>query len=280
MILNDIYRKYLTALQAIYSKGEASRITEMIFEHHGGISKSDVIKEPMQIIQDALYNRLEVSLAELLKHKPVQYITEEAWFCNMKFRVSGSVLIPRPETEELVHEVLLYADKDMSILDIGTGSGCIPVVLKARLSGVKVTAIDTSSEALAIAAENAKANNTSIDLVKMDFLNEADREKLDSYDIIISNPPYITKAEMISLDKNVTSFEPHLALFVPDSDPIIFYRKIAEFGKGHLKKYGKIFMETHEDHAKAVAGHFQSEGYNARIKKDMFEKERVVIANR
>lgn len=281
MTLNDVYRKYLHELQKVYTAGEASNITAIIFEYFAGLSKSDVIKTPSRNLDGQLVSQLNESLQELLQHKPVQYVTGEAWFCKMKLKVSGAVLIPRPETEELVMAATgAIWQQNISVLDIGTGSGCISIAIKKTKEHAHITAIDISKDALGIARENAKEQKTDIDFLELDFLDENSWKNLGSYDVIISNPPYVPETEKQLLDKNVTEHEPHTALFVAADQPIVFYKKIATFGKMHLNDGGRIFMETHEDYANQVATHFQQQGYDAVIKKDMFEKERMVISHR
>lgn len=281
MTLNDVYRKYLHELQRVYTAGEASNITSIIFEYFAGLSKSDVIKDPSRNLDEPLVTQLNESLHELLQHKPVQYVTGEAWFCGMRLKVSRAVLIPRPETEELVMEVTDFiGQQNIPVLDIGTGSGCIAIAIKKNKVNAHVTAIDISSDALQIARENAKEQKTVIDFLELDFLDENSWKKLGNYDVIISNPPYIPETEKQLLGKNVTEHEPHTALFVAADEPVIFYKKIATFGKVYLNPGGKIFMETHEDYTNQVAAHFEQQGYEAGIKKDMFEKDRMVVATK
>jgi release factor glutamine methyltransferase len=218
----------------------------------------------------------------LLQHKPVQYVLGEAWFYNMKLKVNEQVLIPRPETEELVQLVLTHVAANQvaapTILDIGTGSGCIAIALMKNIPAAIVTAIDVSGEALLVAKENAIDQDTTIQFFQTDFLNEAQWPVLPTFDIIISNPPYIPINEKEKLDINVTAFEPHHALFVPDNAPLLFYEKIATFGKTHLNPGGKIFMETHEDYAQETADLFSPFYSEVAIKKDIFGKERMVVA--
>jgi release factor glutamine methyltransferase len=204
----------------------------------------------------------------------------EAWFYRMKIKVNEHVLIPRPETEELVEQLIKDRKSkltDPAILDIGTGSGCIPIAIKKNLPASKLTAIDVSKDALALAKENAALHNAHINFTELDFLDETNWHILGMFDIIISNPPYIPIHEKEKLDKNVTAFEPHLALFVPDRSPLIFYEKIATFGIGHLLPNGKIYLETHEDYAKETAALFHNNYQTVMVKKDMYGKERMII---
>ena len=188
-------------------------------------------------------------------------------------------MIPRPETEELVEQLIIDRKSkltDPAILDIGTGSGCISIAIKKNLPASKLTAIDVSKDALALAKENAAMHNTHIHFAELDFLDETNWPTLGIFDIIISNP-YIPINEKEKLAKNVTDFEPHLALFVPYRSPLIFYEKIAAFGRDHLLPNGKIYLETHEDLAKETAALFHKYYQTVMIKKDMYGKERMII---
>ena len=288
MTNQQIYRQYLRELEQIYSSNEAMTITDWVFEKIAGVKKSDLIKNPEQSIETEKITQLNTCLSELLQHKPIQYVLGEAWFFKMKLTINNQVLIPRPETEELVQLVLDdYNNKKdtpefskiLSILDIGTGSGCIATALKINLTNSIVHAVDISEGALKVAKENALQHKADINFIEIDFLNETTWEKLPKVDMIISNPPYIPIQEKKILDKNVTEYEPHQALFVLDSSPFIFYEKIAAFGKSHLLPNGKIFVEVHEDFAKQTASIFELD-YQVIIKKDIFGKNRMLLINR
>ena len=281
MTINEQYRSFLAELKHIYPVSEAANISSMVFENITGLTRSDVIKDPKRVLNETISGQLHDSLQRLKKHEPVQYVIGEAWFYKMKFKVSPTVLIPRPETEELVDEVITYlkGKPDASILDIGTGSGCIAISIKKNLVDMNVTAIDISEAALAIAKENAAIQQTDINFSEINFLDESTWPSLKSFDVIVSNPPYIPEAEKQLLDKNVTEFEPHLALFTKDDNPLIFYKQIAAFGRTHLKKDGKIFMEIHEDLAERTVALFDDDHYSSIIKKDFYEKQRMVIAS-
>ncbi|HEY6505327.1 MAG TPA: peptide chain release factor N(5)-glutamine methyltransferase, partial [Chitinophagaceae bacterium] len=220
-------------------------------------------------------------IKRLLAHEPVQYVLNEAWFCGLKFYVDKNVLIPRPETEELVEWVISnckFPVDTLSILDIGSGSGCIPIFLKRKLRKAEVWSCDVSEAALRIAEKNAATLGADVNFLLLDFLDKEKRNKLPSFDIIISNPPYIPEKGKQQMQLNVLSYEPHTALFVPDNDALIFYKAIAEFGKDHLTPAGTIYTEIHEDQGKAVSTLFESYGYSAELKKDMQEKERMLKA--
>lgn len=288
MTIRAYYRKFLQRLQLICSLPEATVITDRVFEEFASISKSDLIKEPARALDPSVYSRLECALEELSRHKPLQYVLGYCWFHHLKFKVNDSVLIPRPETEELVDKVIEDRKRDfslgltgsdkISILDIGTGSGCIAIVLKKNLVNAEVTAIDLSDHALMTAKENTVAHHVEITFLQMDFLDEENWKNLPLFDIIISNPPYIPLGEKQELDKNVTEFEPHMALFVPDDDPLIFYRKIARFGIEHLKDRGRIYLETHAGYASPAADLFRNHYTTVTIMKDLQGRDRMIQA--
>lgn len=280
MKIKEFYTFFLSELKPIYGNDEATAITSMIFESLAGYKRSAIVTNQELDIEYGVQQKLEEALLDLKQHKPVQYIIGHAWFCNLSFKVSTAVLVPRPETEELASSVIdfMKTEGKKSLLDIGTGSGCIPICIKNILPHAEVSAMDISEDALLIAKENADVHFTNIKWIKMNFLDETNWEQLPVFDVIVSNPPYIPEKEKEKLDKNVTEFEPHLALFVPDNQPLLFYEKIAAFGKEHLKKDGGIFMEIHENYAKAVADHFSKQGYDTRILKDFYEKERMIMA--
>ncbi|MES2847423.1 MAG: peptide chain release factor N(5)-glutamine methyltransferase [Bacteroidota bacterium] len=278
MTWNEYYRYYLQQLQTIYSMEEATAIAGLVFENKAAITRMDIMRSPEELLSGHQKMALDNALEQLMTHKPVQQVTGEAWFYNLRFIVNKHVLIPRPETEELVKWIIDDNSDDVSILDIGSGSGCIPVALKKNLSQSSVTLIDVSDEALAIAKQNAVANKTTIDFLQLDFLNEKEWQRLPVFDIIVSNPPYIPLKEKEHLDRNVTAYEPGLALFVPDNKPLLFYEAIAAFAKTHLKKDGKIYVEIHEDFAKETAGVFSSVFKELAIRKDINGKERMIKA--
>lgn len=282
MTIKEQYRFFLQQLQTIYNLNEATVMTDWVFESLAGIERFDVIKNPAFPLSTIKQEALKNALTALLQHKPVQYVLGEAWFYNMKLKVNEQVLIPRPETEELVQLVLSAASilptAAPTILDIGTGSGCIPIAIKKNMPASIVTAIDVSKGALLVAKENAATQQTDIGFLQVDFLDEAQWSTLPKFDIIISNPPYIPINEKEKMDINVTAFEPYQALFVPNNSPLLFYEKIATFGKTHLNTGGKVFMETHEDYAKETADLFAQFYSEVAIKKDIFGKERMVVA--
>jgi release factor glutamine methyltransferase len=240
---------------------------------------------------------------QLLNHRPVQYVLEEAWFAGLPFWVDENVLIPRPETEELVGWIIkeitdqrgvhnttsgplpVPANHPQSnqfaglhVLDVGTGSGCIPVVLKKKFPGITMTALDINAGALEVAAKNAARQQVVINFLLCDFLQEEKWKDFPVFDIIVSNPPYVTHTESISMNRNVLDFEPHSALFVPDEDPLLFYRKLALFSNQHLSTTGHLFAEINGNMGKEVTVLFNNEGFHVDIKKDMQGKNRMLRA--
>jgi release factor glutamine methyltransferase len=213
---------------------------------------------------------------------PMQYVLGYAWFMGRRFIVNEHVLIPRPETEELVQWIADdYKETDPAILDIGTGSGCIPVSLKLLLSKAKVSAIDVSAEALEVARTNAKSLDADVVFQQMNFLDTGAWESLPQYDVIVSNPPYIPETERLTLAAHVREYEPGLALFVPGDDALLFYRHIAEFGMMHLLQEGSIYCELHVDYATATEELFKSMGYSfTELRADMHGNLRMLKAKR
>jgi len=280
MIVKDQYRNFLIQLQKIYTLSEATVIADWVFEKLVSVKRTDILKNPDKKIKQATITLLDAALQQLMQQKPVQYVLEEAWFYHFKLKVNEHVLIPRPETEELVEQLIRDRKSkltDPAILDIGSGSGCIPIAIKKHLPASVVSSIDVSKYAISLARENAKLHNTAINFKQINFLDKNQWVSLTKFDVIISNPPYIPVSEKEKLSKNVSAYEPHLALFVANDTALIFYERIAEFGKTNLLPQGKIYLETHEDHADAVAALFRKDYESVMIKKDMFGKERMVI---
>ena len=277
MIIKEIYKTFLSQIEPLYGAREASVITNMVFESVANRNRSDMIKTPDEILNPALYQRLDECLRQLLQHKPVQYVLGKAWFCGMELKVNEQVLIPRPETEELVAWAIKSIEKKLSLLNILD----IGITLKKKFPRAKVTVIDSSKEALSIAKENADIQKMEIDFTAIDFLQESQWEDLGMFDIIISNPPYIALHEKEQMEKHVIDYEPHSALFVTNEEPLIFYKKIARFGVKHLAEGGCIFVEVNEFLSEHTADVFQLEGYSSiEIKKDIFGKERMIRAKR
>ena len=219
------------------------------------------------------------SLNKLSRNIPVQHITGQTFFCDLLIHVHSKVLIPRPETQELVHLVLNDCKKDslIEILDIGTGSGCIIIALKKSLSNTNCTALDISKEAVSTAKKNAKLNNVDINFITKDIIHFKNDEK--SWDIIVSNPPYIPISNKQFMHANVLENEPSLALFVEDQDPLKYYRVISDFGYHHLKKNGKIYFEIHEDFANDIVNLLLlKKQFKCSVHNDFQGKSRFIVA--
>ena len=263
---------------AIYDRREANNIADWVMEHITGWQKVDRVIHRQSVLDLEKLQLLEKYADELVAHKPVQYVLQEAWFAGLKFYVDESVLIPRPETEELVEWIIPEA-KEKSILDVGTGSGCIPVALKKKLPGSAVYACDVSENALEVARKNATYHNTAIGFFQLDFLDRQAWKSLPRVHILASNPPYVPLKDKDSMHKNVVQYEPHLALFVQDNDPLIFYHALAAFANEKLLPGGCVFAEIHEDLASSVQELFIAQGFTQTlIKKDMQGKDRMVRA--
>ncbi len=277
-------QELMTALLTIYAKGEAATICDWVMEHYTGKSKIQRYIEKGVALQASTVKAINKAKEQLLQHQPVQYVLGEAWFMGLKFYVNENVLIPRPETEELVAYVManekyiLYQHPFPKIFDVGTGSGCISITLKHLLPETQVTAIDISNKALEVAQKNSIKNKVDIDFKHMNFLDEPTWEPFHLFHVIISNPPYIPLIEKAKMDKHVTAWEPGTALFVPDNDALIFYKKIAIFGKRFLHHGGRIFVEMHQDYALATQQIFKENGYETEIKKDINGNDRMLMA--
>ena len=264
-------------LADIYTAGEVSALTRIIATELLGIPqmtfflKDDVTLTAEQ--QTLLCNAIE----RLKKQEPIQYILGYGDFCGLRFKVTQATLIPRPETSELVEWITSEATGKESILDIGTGSGCIAVSLAHKLPQSKVTAWDISNEALAVASENSKENGQTVTFEQVDIL--AYEPTGEQFDIIVSNPPYIKENEKEAMHSNVLDWEPHTALFVPDSDPLLFYCAIAEKGLTILKPGGRLYFEINRAHGKETMEMLAALGYTGiELRKDFADNDRMIRA--
>lgn len=278
MTSSEAGRHITSTLTLLYTASEAAAISDLVMEHLTG-SKRTSRSATNTVLTGEQQMVLQQYLERLVQHEPVQYVLNEAWFCGMKFYVDNRVLIPRPETEELVEWIISgcrFPIDQLSILDIGAGSGCIGIALKKRLGKAQVWGVDASREALEVAGKNAKALGTHVDFLEMDFLNPAERSRLPAFDIVVSNPPYIPEKEKSFMDPNVVRFEPSGALFVPDNNALVFYEALAEFGKEHLNRHGLIYAEISESLGNEVMALFSRYGYKTEMKKDMQGKDRMI----
>src|SRR5574338_1138639 len=268
-------------LKKIYEDREAAAMTDRIIEKLTGTKKTDRIIHKEKELSSGQSELLSDWLMRLMKHEPLQYVLQEAWFGEMKFYVDQNVLIPRPETEELAVWIISdckFPIRQLRLLDIGCGSGCISIFLKRKLHKAEVWACDVSEAALTVAKKNAGNLGADIQFRQLNFLNEEERNRLPSFDIIVSNPPYVPEKDQAQMQPNVLQYEPATALFVPDNDALVFYKAIADFGKKKLNPKGAIYVEIHEDLGTAALELFRSKNYEATLKKDMQEKDRMIKA--
>lgn len=269
-----------SALQECYPPREAANLSRIVCCEMLGQSHIDYYLGKDMILSPKDEKELESILSRLCNFEPIQYVQGTARFLGRTFRVASGVLIPRPETEELVERMLEEVAPASRILDIGTGSGCIAVTLSKELPEAEVTAWDISGEALAIAGDNNRLLQTSVQFVQRDVLMYQPTED-EYFDVIVSNPPYVTETEKKDMEPNVLNWEPSGALFVPDSDPLRFYRRIGELGRSMLTVGGRLYFEINRAFGEAVASMLRKQGYtNVRIRKDISGNDRYVIAER
>lgn len=281
MKLSALKNVYQNELQSIYSNAEIERIffwtAEKILNKPEHILRLALDEEWREF--EELKNQFLFKLLLLKEHKPIQYILGETEFYGMKFFVNENVLIPRPETEELVEWILsdFPNHENLKALDIGTGSGCIPITLKKNRPDWKIAALDFSEKAIETARNNAKFHQTEIEFIENDFL-KMNFNSFEKLDLIISNPPYIGETEKNLMDENVVKFEPHSALFVPDENPFIFYKRIIELAENNLKKGGSIYVEINQNLAEETKSLFENSFPNVELKKDISGNNRMIKA--
>ena len=278
-LVRDCRRHYSSELEKIYGSDEANALIMILLEHYFSIDRVKIAMEPELRLSESELLTLHFAVKELLKNKPIQYVLGETEFCGMKFFVEEGVLIPRPETEEMVRQLAVgHWPLAAKILDIGTGSGCIAISLAKLLKDSVVTAVDVSEKALEFAKKNAAENDADVRFVLDDILNPKNPELIDNqYDIIVSNPPYVCDSEKSEMRANVLDFEPSSALFVSDNDPLIFYRKILEFAQKTLKPNGQIWFEINEKLGQEMQNLCLEKGFkNVEIIKDFRGKDRIL----
>ena len=275
--MKTIANRINKGLADIYTAGEVSALTRIIATELLGVSQmAFYLKDDITLTaeQETL---LDNAIERLKKQEPIQYILGYSDFCGLRFKVTPATLIPRPETSELVEWIASEAAGRESILDIGTGSGCIAVSLAHKMPQSKVTAWDISNNALTVAAENSKANGCVVTFEQVDIL--AYQPNGEQFDIIVSNPPYIKDNEKKAMHSNVLDWEPHTALFVPDSDPLLFYRTIAKKGLTLLKSGGRLYFEINRAHGKDTVDMLAALGYTSiELRKDFADNDRMIRA--
>ena len=292
MVIKNYKNRFLQALSSLYDEKEVESFFYLTLEKLHQKKRIDLALQPDLSMDETQLSQWETVLTELKTYKPIQYILGETEFYGLSFLVNENVLIPRPETEELVELILVECRKSkvesLSILDIGTGSGCIPISLKKNLPSAEVFAIDVSTNALEVAQKNAEINGVEVNFIQTDILKVNDLKNLPtsnsklpaSFDIIVSNPPYVRNLEKAEINPNVLEFEPHLALFVEDNDALLFYRKITELAKSHLAENGKLYFEINQYLGKETVALVESYGFkNVQLIKDIYGNDRMISAS-
>lgn len=281
MTLRDNIVKIRSRLAQLYPKAEIDAFVRIIFEQIMNYSQVDMILHDGDELPDFISEKVDAIILRLSAHEPIQYILDDAYFYGMHFHVNAHTLIPRPETEQLIDMIAEQnAAEDLRLLDIGTGSGCIAIALARTLKFPAVDAIDISKGALDVAARNAKELKVRVNFSQLDIL-KADSPQTAIYDIVVSNPPYITQRERNDMDANVLDFEPHSALFVADDDPLLFYRSIAKYSLSALKSGGRLYFEINPLFADEMVKLLTDMGYSAvTTVRDYTGKRRFTSATR
>ena len=278
--MRDTLKKLRDALPPMYGDGEAEAIIRILFHHLKGWNTVDILMHESDRLSPYLKSEIDAILARLLQHEPIQYITGEARFHGMELHVTPDVLIPRPETDELVD--IIVSDNqdrgDLRVLDIATGSGCIAIALARSLRFPKVSALDFSAKALEVAEENARNLKTDVAFIHADIFSW---NPSGEFDIIVSNPPYICEYEKKDMEANVLDYEPASALFVPDEDPLKFYKRIAAVAGKSLSQDGKLYLEINPLHVQELETLLSSSGFiDVETIRDSYGRERFIKAHR
>lgn len=293
MTLQELKLKFLIDLNRIYPKEEILSFFFLLIHHKIGLTRAEIALNPNQIIPKEELNLYLDALTELQGEKPIQYIIGETEFYGLTFKVNEEVLIPRPETEELVDWVLkgFKEKKELNILDIGTGSGCIAISLAKHLPEANISGMDISKQALQTALQNAKLNKVKVNFLIQDILKNSDTSNYPSllgtgpamnslpmeFDIIVSNPPYVRDLEKLEIKSNVLQNEPHIALFVSDDNPLLFYDKIADFAKQYLTANGFLFLEINQYLAENMTTLLRQKGFKTiELRQDVFGNDRMI----
>lgn len=286
--IKDVFLSFQQALIGIYDKRETEAIALLVLEEITDMSRAKIKAFQDDDLAGEAIEKIQSILGELTTGRPVQYILGTAEFYGLRFLVNPATLIPRPETEELVEWVLMERQKlivenqkSVRILDIGTGSGCIAISIKKNMPGALVTAIDISADALHTAKQNAVINDVEVSFIQDDILNTTSEISKKKFDIIVSNPPYVTVEDKLRMHQNVTDFEPHAALFVPEHDPLIFYKAIADFAVTNLNPGGELFFEINESFGDEIVQLLADKGFTKiELRKDMSGKDRMLMARK
>jgi release factor glutamine methyltransferase len=282
--LIDYKKHFIDRLKPEYEPEEAGSFFDLLAEEYLKMSRLQIALNPKTELAENQHKKFEKALFRLLEHEPIQYIVGKTSFYGLEFKVNPNVLIPRPETEELVKWILndfstshlMPHTLSLKILDIGTGSGCIAVSLAKNLPQAKITALDISEKALEVAKENAKLNQVKIDFLSGNILEMQNLPQ--KFDLIVSNPPYVRESEKTQMQRNVLEHEPKTALYVKDSDPLLFYRKIANLAKASLNKEGKVYLEINQYLRKETENLFSKNGFSTELREDIFGNIRMLKA--
>ena len=280
MLLKQYKNHFFEALKSVHDVNEIESFFFILIEYFHNLKRIDLALNPDFEISDEEVLKWEAIISDLKTEKPIQYSIGETWFYDSKFYVNEHTLIPRPETEELVDWIIkTHKSKDkidkLAVLDIGTGTGCIPISLKKNIPQAEVFAIDVSEEALKIAHKNAETNQVQINFILQNILETKDLYQ--NFDVIVSNPPYVRNLEKQEIKKNVLEFEPHLALFVEDTDALLFYRKIAQLALKNLTANGLLFFEINQYLGKETVELLETLGFkNVELKKDIYGNDRMI----
>jgi release factor glutamine methyltransferase len=277
MPAKNISSLFETKLAALYDREEAASIRDLVFCKVFSCERASLKGLLNENLSPEKESELEQGLARLIKGEPVQYVLGETSFYGLTIKVNPAVLIPRPETEFLAGLIVKENKQPgLHIMDICTGSGCLAIALEKNLRGSVVSALDISGAALVTAKANAAANESRVTFYQHDMLGNKTLSVNEKYDVIVSNPPYVTESEKHDMHINVLNFEPHLALFVPENDPLVFYKSICKFALRHLKKDGRIYLEINEAHAGELESLYSSHFPVVEVKNDLFGRKRFL----
>lgn len=279
--VRDILLLFHEELDAIYGNGEVGIFLDMLFESFLSWDKVRLLTSKEQTIDQSDLLRFHWALEDLKKQRPIQHIIGHTDFCGCRIEVGPDVLIPRPETEEMVRSIASSPSpfsEGCKVLDLCTGSGCIAIALKKAFPLADVTAVDVSEKALAMAQKNAQGNNTPIHFLQADILSPSFSLQQSTFDLIVSNPPYVRECEREQMHRNVLDYDPALALFVPDDDPLRFYRAVTDIAKQHLAKNGLLVLEINEALANETCDVLKARGFHSVVHTDFRGKQRFLTA--
>ena len=280
--IGDVRNHYRQKLANIYSDKEAETLLFILIAEYTGLTRAEILMKPEEPISESQLLKIHFGVKALQNHKPIQYVIGKTDFFGLTFILTPDVLIPRPETEELVDWIIhdQTNHKITNVLDIGTGSGCIAIVLKKHFPNAAVEAVEFSPGAVAVSQKNNEMNNAGVVIKQMDFLDQKQWDSLGQYDLVVSNPPYVRQSEKKEMKLNVINYEPDRALFVTDADPLIFYRHIALFSKAHMKPGGSVFCEVNQYLANETVKLFEELlTRDVELKRDVFGNNRFLKAN-